>query len=137
MKKLCYLLLISFLFLSCSAINSAIEDLKKKPEGKAEISSTVTYTYENVSYCDVFVAVTNTGNRPIYNATVSVKILSTKQNYCATSVYERVIPPGNTVYVPLNFMIVYKLDLEDEDRKPIENEFWKVNTAAITDAFYE
>ncbi len=91
--------------------------LFEQPEGTVELEMGSVHTRieqptatEDIVYCTVDLKITNTGNKTIYNCTVSAIAKSDKdiEHYISLS-YDVNIPPSQSVYVTAEWSLVRKI----------------------------
>ncbi|MBP5174420.1 MAG: hypothetical protein ILP07_00715 [Treponema sp.] len=115
MKKL-FGLILSLLFLqtSCTFFNA--------PEGIVELRETSVHTRterptasEEIVYCSADVKITNTGDKTIYNCTITAVATSDKgiEHYISLN-YDVNIPPSQSLYVTVEWSLVRQIDTSTE-----------------------
>ena len=94
------------------------------PEGIAELSETSVHTRterptasEEVVYCSTDVKITNTGDKTIYNCTITAVATSDKgiEHYISLN-YDVNIPPSQSLYVTVEWSLVRQIDTTTETK---------------------
>lgn len=109
MKRILWGISLLFLMAGCTLFDA--------PEGTVEVELGSVHTRieqptatEEIVYCSADLKITNTGNKTIYNCTVSVTAKSDKdiEHFISLS-YDVNIPPSQSVYVTAEWSLIRKV----------------------------
>lgn len=107
-------LLVMILFAGCTLFDAPEGDVELSPRSVHIRSEKVSPT-EEIVYCCADIKVTNTGNKTIYDCTVSAVATSDKGIEHYISMHCDVnIPPSKSVYLKIEWQLVKKIETKTE-----------------------
>ena len=120
--KLCF----TALFIFCLSMQSCV--LFEDPNGECELLSIYTKETGTTHYIYGTLKITNTCDRDIYNATVSLQAESSKRMYYKTVSLDITVSPEESVFIPIEMSFT---------TTGTETEKWKSDTFKIISASWK